>query len=316
MRIYKEVGSTDNFELIGEAEISAGAFVDMQSNPNIRKNRYAIALSTVYDGETALSAVHGSVHLMVNIGLGKSINLMWNAYEGGVVNQYYILRGATPDNLEVYETLTGHETSFTDVNVPSEGCYYAISYGNLMVTGTRAGNTVSGSNVVSSRDATEVTFVESVTIKCVEKEVSLTNEQRVLHLYAMVTPARATYGDVQWRIIEGDEYTVVSSEGTLTVLDKSYKGNIKVEAKAKDGSGVTDIISIPCDYEGSGVDGIMTDGDTLSISFDSREGVLNISGVSKMETIRIVSMNGSTVKSAVIYADTKMILNIAPGIYI
>lgn len=318
MRIYKETGKTDNFELIGEVDAAEGNFVDMQSNPSVRKNRYAIALGTTYGGETERSTVHGSTHLMINKGLGNSLNLMWNAYEGGVVEQYTILRGTTPDNLEVLETLSGYENSFTDVAVPAGDCYYALSYESLVPQSRmgRAAGVSAHSNVVCSRDASEITFVEGLAIKSVEDDMKLDETSQRLHLYALVTPLRATFGDVQWRIAEGGDYATISTDGTVALTGKSFTGNIKVEAKSKDGSNVTTEIEIPVAYTASGIADEMIDGKTLQVVYDASIRSIKVSGVEHAVTVNIYSIRGNLAKSERISDDSFIALDLVPGIYV
>lgn len=317
MRIYKETGRTDNFELIGEAEIADGNFIDMQSNPAVRKNRYVLALGTTYGGETGRGKVHGSTHLMINRGLGNSLNLMWNPYEGGVVDQYVILRGPSPENLEVLETLGGYENSFTDMAVPAVECYYALSYVSLVPQGRagRAGADAPHSNVVCSRDASEVTFVESLDIKSVEPVMQLDENSQRLHLYARITPLRATFGEVQWRVVEGGAYAVVSSDGTVSLTGNSFTGTVKVEAKAKDGSNVAATVDIPVNYT-SGISDVTVTPDELSILYDASVRSLKVTGVSRAVVVNIYTVSGALVKSETISNDAFLRLDFAPGVYI
>lgn len=316
MRIYKETGKTDNFELIGEVNVADGYFVDMQSNPSVRKNRYVIALGTTYGGETERSAVHGSTHLMINKGLGNSLNLMWNPYEGGVVEQYTILRGTDPDNLEVLETLSGYENSFTDMAVPAGDCYYALSYSSL-VPQSRMGRAAATahSNVVCSRDASEVTFVEGLAIKSVEEKMMLDEASPRLHLYAQVTPLRATFGEVQWRVAEGGEYATISNDGTVSLTGKSFTGEIKVEAKAKDGSNVVTDVTIPVNYTTGLVDEVM-EGKELSVVYDASIRSLKVTGVERAVVVDLYSISGNLVKREAISNDSFIALDVVPGIYI
>lgn len=114
MVVFREEGATGNFVEIGRVPLENGEFIDLQSDPTVRKNRYRIALMTTYGGFSTMSEVHGSVHVMLNRGMGGNINIMWSQYEGGIVSQYSIMRGTSPDNLSVLATASGYESSYTD----------------------------------------------------------------------------------------------------------------------------------------------------------------------------------------------------------
>ena len=75
VNIYRETSIADSYERIGEVALENGRFVDTDSRPDMKSNRYMITLPTVYGVESAPSRVHASVHLMVNKGMGNDINL-------------------------------------------------------------------------------------------------------------------------------------------------------------------------------------------------------------------------------------------------
>ena len=318
VRIYKETGGTNHFELLGEAEIDKGYFVDMQSVPSVRKNRYMITLGTVYGMESAPSEIHGSIHLMINKGLGNSLNLMWNAYEGGVVEQYTLLRGDTPDNLSVLATLSGYEQSYTDLTVPGGTYYYALRYENLVqpVPFTRqVRNAADGhSNVVCSDDAYSVTFVSSLTLHTVEEKAELNDEQLKLHLYAVAAPVSATFGEVQWQILEGQELASISADGTLVFNGRSGAGIIRVQAMAKDGSGISAAMDIP--VIATGLEGLEQTS-PVKIYYNMSTRNLHVTGVTMASLLQICSMSGTVVHTDRIQTDCILpMTTLSSGIYI
>lgn len=257
MAIYKESGSTNNFVKIDEVPVDAEMYIDQQSDPSVRKNRYRIALATVYDSYTTQSETHSSVHVMLNKGMGNDINIVWSQYEGGLIEQYSIMRGTSPDNMTLLTTASGYETSYTDKTAqPGTDYYYALSYSNIYeddwrpmnapVQRTKAAAGTQGmSNIVSSAGSNSVTFAESVNINTIEKEAEITPQQTILHLYAEIMPAMASYKQVNWSITEGAHLARISQSGLLEYNGGGQNGNVKIKASTIDGSGLSDDITIP-----------------------------------------------------------------------
>lgn len=257
MAIYKESGSTNNFVKIDEVPVDAEMYIDQQSDPTIRKNRYRIALATVYDSYSTQSDTHSSVHVMLNKGMGNDINIVWTPYEGGTLEQYTILRGTSPENMNLLTTASGFETSYTDKTV-QEGVtyYYALSYSNLYQDNwnpmnsparhARANGQITGqSNLVSSSGSNTVTFAESVSINTIEKEAELTPNQQTLHLYAEIMPAMASYKQVNWQISGGNHLAQINSAGVLTYQGNGQNGTVTVQATTIDGTNLSAVIEIP-----------------------------------------------------------------------
>jgi hypothetical protein len=254
IEIYKEMGSTNNFVKIDEVPLTAEMYIDQSSDPLVRKSRYRIALGTTFGGRSQMSETHCNVHVMINKGLGNAINLIWTKYEGALINSYSILRGTSPENMQIITTASGYENSFTDINAP-EDAYYALSYSSSYsdkwisleqqamspqyVKGTTA-NTISGSsNTVTTNQSVAVTFAQSLFIQSIEKNIQLTSDQPVLHLYAEILPAMATYKRVNWKITEGADLAIISESGLLTYIGRGSNGTITVKATAIDGSGIS-----------------------------------------------------------------------------
>lgn len=251
--IYKEEGSTNNWVRQAEIALSAGSWIDLASDPSVRKNRYRMTYGTTFGAESNMSTAHSSTHLQMNVGLHGAVNLMWTKYEGGTVDQYRILRGATPDNMSVIATIPGTEYTYTDADAP-EDAYYALEYDNLYfekwiwitasgapahmpaayLAATRNGH----SNIMASADKSEVTFAEKINICAMERNIELTAEQTSLHLYAEILPAMATYKRASWSIVSGLELATIDDSGLLTAKEDVKDGTVRVRATAIDGSGI------------------------------------------------------------------------------
>lgn len=257
--IYKESGRTNNFVKLDEVPLTATSYVDVTSDPSVRKSRYRIALSTTYGGESQPSDVHSNVHVMLNKGLDGAVNIVWTPYEGAVIDQYTIWRGTEASGMEVLATASGYEMSYTDF-VPEGSEYdYAVSYENTYETewidisvgtrrASRSGRTVNvasaRSNTVSTRLAVEAVFAEKLSIMALEDKVELSASQPVLHLYAEVLPANATFKQVAWSIVEGNDLATIASTGEL-MRTGNGSGTVVVQAATVDGSGLVQTLSVP-----------------------------------------------------------------------
>jgi hypothetical protein len=134
--IYKENASAQ-WEQIGEVspdEITV--FEDVNSNPEIQAEKYKIAIEDNQGEESAHSGYHQTIHLNINVATGGGSNLIWNHYmdeNNGVAfgdkgsGSYYIYRGTSPDNLELFHTLSKSNTSYTDPADTSTLYYYQIA---------------------------------------------------------------------------------------------------------------------------------------------------------------------------------------------
>ena len=125
--IYKESGTTNDFYLIGQVNYTDySTFVDNNSNPNINSNHYKISLIDDCDLETDKSLPHKTMHLTINKGMGNNWNLIWEPYDGFLVQTYNIYRGTTIDNLELLASVPASVKQYTDVSAPSGILYYQI----------------------------------------------------------------------------------------------------------------------------------------------------------------------------------------------
>ena len=251
--VYKEEGSTNNWVRQAEIALSAGQWIDMASDPAVRKNRYKITYGTNFGAESNKSTAHSSTHLQMNVGLQGANNLIWTKYEGGTIDSYRILRGTTPDNMTVIATVPGTEYTYTDLNAP-EGVYYALEYDNLyfekwvwitssgapahmpaMATAaTRNGH----SNIMASAQSNEITFAQTINICAMEKTVALNESQTSLHLYAEILPAMATYKRASWKIVSGADLATIDDNGLLIANTDGKNGTLRVRATAIDGSNI------------------------------------------------------------------------------
>ena len=315
VNVYRETNVADSYEKIGEIALENGRFVDTDSRPDVKSNRYMITLPTVYGVESAPSRVHASVHLMVNKGMGNDINLHWTPYEGADISQYMIFAGATPDNMQVVETLSGYSRSYVHHRSSDDVTYYAIGMkqksGAMKSRGMRAEAKQENvtSNVISSKEAYAVKLVAHIEIQTEETDATISETQTTLHLKAWVTPVLATIANVEWSIVEGEEFATINKDGVLTANMGAKAGAVVVQAKAIDGSEVMAerTFDIP---QSTGISAV-TDG-ASAVTILSGYGNILVKYATGL--MRITTANGAVVHSSVVDGERKVYL--PAGIYI
>lgn len=126
-KIYRETSVTNVYDSIGMIPAdSFGYFVDTASNPAVRAYRYKISNVDSCGNESVLSDNHQTMHLSINQGVGTSWNLIWTQYEGIQVQTYRIWRADTSGNYTLIDSVSGSNTSYTDMNPPLGGLYYQV----------------------------------------------------------------------------------------------------------------------------------------------------------------------------------------------
>lgn len=315
VNVYRETNVADSYEKIGEIALENGRFVDTDSRSDVKSNRYMITLPTVYGVESAPSRVHASVHLMVNKGMGNDINLHWTPYEGADISQYMIFAGATPDNMQVVETLSGYSRSYVHHRSSDDVTYYAIGMkqksGAMKSRGMRAEAKQENvtSNVISSKEAYAVKLVTHIEIQTEETDATISETQTTLHLKAWVTPVLATIANVEWSIVEGEEFATINKDGVLTANMGAKAVAVVVQAKAIDGSEVMAerTFDIP---QSTGISAV-TDG-ASAVTILSGYGNILVKYATGL--MRITTANGAVVHSSVVDGERKVYL--PAGIYI
>lgn len=245
VNIYKESGRYNAFDCIAQVAPGAGEFVDTSSNPSVSSDRYCIKLGTTFGVESPASRVHSGTHLMLNKGVGGAVNLIWNAYEGGIVDSYRVLRGTSADRLELLAEVSGAHTAYTDLNAGDGMYFYALEYDETysdewqpMTRTSKERSSGSGrSNVVCTDGAWTVVPAEQLNVLAIEKELVLTPSRPTLHLQAEILPAMADIRTVNWQILEGSELASLTQNGVLTARGKE-NGEIVVCATTVDGTGI------------------------------------------------------------------------------
>ena len=226
-----------------------------------------------------------------------------------------IFAGATPDNMQVVETLSGYSRSYVHHRSSDDVTYYAIGMkqksGAMKSRGMRAEAKQENvtSNVISSKEAYAVKLVTNIEIQTEEADATISETQTTLHLKAWVTPILATIANVEWSIVEGAEFATIDKNGVLTANMGAKAGAVVVQAKAIDGSEVVALrtFDIP---QSTGISAV-TDG-ASAVTILSGYGNILVKYATGL--MRITTANGSVVHSSVVDGERKVYL--PAGIYI
>ena len=305
--ISRETNRVDKYAVIGEADLSDGAFTDTESDPAVKSERYIINLVAGNGQKSYASDPHKPLHVMINLAAAGGYNLMWNAYEGLEVDTYSILRGSSADAMEKIAEVAGSQLNSTDLSAPEGESFYAVSFVPVEKPQTRSVAGELRSNVISTANALPTVGVSSLYIRSLESEMELVAEQPQLHLFVEVLPQAATFTNVVWTIVSGSELATINQNGLLKA-NGTGNGDIVVRATALDGSGVYTEVTIRCENAGSGVDEIddydSEDGWGLNVAYDRGAETVTVSGWNPNEPaiVYVVSTGGQVMDIARIFA--------------
>lgn len=253
VEIARETNRLGQFEVLDVVPVANATWCDLTSDNRIQPQRYRIRLLANNGVLTSgWSEAHNPLHVDINqTADGRSINLMWNTYEGLDVESYVIMRGASANKLQTIATVPASQLSYTDADAPEGVCYYAVRFNEVraLARGVMCVQQLDDkvqSNVISSVEAMPTIAANDITIIAAEKNAVLNNSQSELHLSAVILPVYATYNKVGWTIVSGGEYASVASNGLLTAT--GGKGDVVVRATTLDGSNLSAEITVSCDY--------------------------------------------------------------------
>jgi len=323
INVYRESSIVDRYELIASLPLDATEFIDNASTPDIVASRYVVAYELEF-GRSRYSKPHQPVHVMLNRGAGSSWNLIWGKYEGGVIPQYRIVRGDSPDNLQVIAEVSGNMTSYTDFSAPVGGAlYYAVEavlspdskpYARTTATAPR-------SNVVAAAGS-NISLAESIKIISVDGNTAIdgNSDKTDIQLMALISPTSTTFTRASWIVIEGEELISVDRIGCVRATGKG-SGTATVRAMTIDGSGLFADIDITVSGY-SGIGEIAVSGNNtgkLNVYPSPAVNEVNIDLAGDNETnIYIFSLAGRIMHQATVSESTVTIdcSSWAPGVYI
>jgi hypothetical protein len=125
--------------------------------------------------ETPVSLNHKTIHLSQNAGLGGTVNLAWDYYDGFSYTTYYIWRHDPSTNWMKIDSLPSNLTTYTDLAPPSANSRYMIQIDPPYTCTSTAkyGNTTQGTIVKSKSNITNNKVVGVTTLTKGKAEVSV-----------------------------------------------------------------------------------------------------------------------------------------------
>jgi photosystem II stability/assembly factor-like uncharacterized protein len=125
--LYKEGTVSGQFaKLGGYSAAAAGEYVDEQSNSAVQAETYAIKILDKCLFVSELGYTHRPVHLSVNLGVGSTCNLIWEPYQGADVYTYNLYRRVATGIPELFASVSGSVTHYTDLNPPDGDIDYLV----------------------------------------------------------------------------------------------------------------------------------------------------------------------------------------------
>ena len=238
--VLREGNSLNHFIVMDTVSVADGYYVDASSNALVVSNRYGIILKADNGQTSAMSVVHKPLHVMLSNSSMGGYNLMWNSYEGLVVDNYQVWRGSTPESMALYEQVASSQQSYTDLSPLPGTSYYTIVLNpqHPMASMRRASVNADGnvrSNYVSTSNATSLILAESIEITN-GTDIVLTEVNPDIRLYCTILPIYYTVSDVSWNIVEGADIATIDNDGRLHVTGS---GQVKVRATTLDGSNLS-----------------------------------------------------------------------------
>ena len=153
--IYRESSQAGLYYLIGNVDAdSLHEFTDPSADPSIRGWRYKLATVSFCGEESSQSDLHKTIHLTLNQGLGNTVNLIWDNYEGLSFNEFYIWRHTNATGWVKIDSLPSNLFSYTDLTAPNPSAtpdlFYYVEGGPITLCDpTRGAINTSRSNIKS-----------------------------------------------------------------------------------------------------------------------------------------------------------------------
>lgn len=220
--------------------------------------------------------------------------------------------------MQVIDEVSGNTLSYVHHRTSDDPTFYAIGYtlmGELPNASSRALSAAkqARSNIICSDEAYNVTMVQNISIQTQEGKTVLNEEQTLLHMQAIVTPALATLARVEWSITAGKDLAEIGQNGVLTIKENETGGTVTVQARAIDGSEVFSTMNISVEpYNTTDIHIISnTKGNPVIRIADSGIYVENIQDATD---VTVLTMSGAVTYRNRITSDRHILLQ--SGIYI
>jgi hypothetical protein len=124
-KIYKEINS--NYVPVASIPYNQPAiFIDNDAIANEFPHSYKLSVVDSCGAESSLSPLHKTMKLEAVHDNNSVCYLNWSPYEGFFVVYYYIMKGNSPDNLQVFDSVLYNQYNYIQMNPNPNGTYYRI----------------------------------------------------------------------------------------------------------------------------------------------------------------------------------------------
>ena len=126
--VHKETSSLNVFQLLGTVPFdSLSQFIDTAANSSVHSYRYKLRTIDSCGNFSEFLAYHKTIHLVSNIGLNNTVNLIWDDYIGFEYLTFYINRYHPNTGWVVLDSVASNVHTYTDNSYPSlNGLEYDI----------------------------------------------------------------------------------------------------------------------------------------------------------------------------------------------
>jgi hypothetical protein len=126
--IYREGFVAGDYQLVGTVPYDdMSEYSDPVASPFNRSWKYKVSAVDGCGNETELSGDHKTIHLTINVGLGGSINLLWDDYAGFDYTSFYINKHTTAGGWEVLDQMPTYLHSYSDNPTDLYGLWYTVT---------------------------------------------------------------------------------------------------------------------------------------------------------------------------------------------
>lgn len=243
-KIYRETTQSGVFQAVGTVPFdSLSVFTDPVANPLIHSWRYKISAIDSCGNESPKSNEHKTMHVTISLGLGGTINLIWDHYQGFAYPTYYIYRFKPQTGWTLIDSLASNTTSYTDYFPPTlyglqyfvearhpDGCFATkvVENHNSSRSNRSSAAMPAPSDLLADTLVTDATQGNCDGEATVIASGGITPYAYVWNTTPIQTTATAT------GLCAGDyQVTVTDSEGDMALVDVTVSTIIGVESKTE-----------------------------------------------------------------------------------
>ncbi|MBK9590934.1 MAG: T9SS type A sorting domain-containing protein [Crocinitomicaceae bacterium] len=126
--IYRETSVAGEFQFVASVPYAdESVYNDLVASPSVRSWRYKLSAVNLCGEESDLSEFHKTIHLTISFGLGNTINLNWDNYEGFTFPTFNLYRHTTAGGWNLIQSLPSTQFSYTDSPSSINGLDYIIT---------------------------------------------------------------------------------------------------------------------------------------------------------------------------------------------